>query len=200
MVAKKILGAAVATIVLTWPLASHADDEGDLVEVKPGQPTREPGINPQAGQTAQPRTSTTQTTAAVYDTNVAAERPAERERGPNTAMLITGSAIFAGTWAASSLVAAFSETKGDENLFIPLVGPWLDLGERACSFGECGAREDWNIFTIVGSGAAQAVGLGLAIGSIFVGPREPRVPKTAEVKVLPISVRGGAGLGAFGTF
>lgn len=215
MLEKRILGAAVAMLALAWPLTSHADD--DLVDVKPSRSvsptrspgTRSPGINPDTdvahegevppGQYAQPRTSTTQTTGAIYETSVAAERPAEPERKPNKAMLITGSAIFLGTYVGSVIVASFSDTNGDDMLFIPLVGPWLDLGQRDCSLGECTAREDWNIVTIIGSGAAQAAGIGIALASFLVGERHPKTE--AKVQVLPIGMgRGGAGIGAFGAF
>jgi hypothetical protein len=98
--------------------------------------------------------------------------------------------------------------KGDNNLFIPVVGPWLDLAARDCTLGECTTREDVNILHIIGSGAAQAAGIGIAIGAFFVGERkdgrpapQPKVPDTrASVRVLPMSLRGGAGIGAFGTF
>lgn len=208
MFEKKILGAAVAMLALAWPLTSHADDQTDLDDVKPSQsvpPTKSPGIAPDTSASP-PATSTTRTTAADYDERAAAERPSEQERKPNKAMLITGSAIFLGTYAAGAIVASFSDTKGDDNLYIPVVGPWLDLAQRPCSLGECTFREDVNIAHIIGSGAAQAAGIGIALASFFVGERRdgrpaPQPPVTqAHVQVLPVSLRGGAGIGAFGTF
>ncbi len=209
---RRFVGALGAMLVaLAWPFAARAG-EGDLVDVTPSKaasPTQRPGINPQAapeanvppGQSAQPPVSTTQTTAAVYDARAAAERPVEVVgRKPNRAMLITGTSIFAGTYVASAIVAGLSDTKGDDKLFIPVVGPWLDIGERDCTLGECTAREDWNILMIIGSGVAQAAGLGIAVASFFVSEGRP-LPAEAKVQVMPMRMgRGGAGIGAFGTF
>jgi hypothetical protein len=143
---------------------------------------------------------------AVPRTSSAQERDRgeDQERKPNRAMLITGSAIFLGTYAASATVGAFSDTKGDGNLFIPVVGPWIDVAERDCKLGQCTTREDVNIAHLIGSGAAQATGIAIAIGSFFVHERKdgrpaPQ-PKVANVQILPMSMRAGAGIGAFGTF
>ena len=104
-------------------------------------------------------------------------------------------------------VGAFSDTKGDDNLFIPVIGPWLDVAERDCKLGECTTREDVNIAHIIGSGAAQAAGIGIAIGAFFVGERrdgrpapQPKAAPTGSVQVLPLGLRAGAGIGAVGTF
>lgn len=146
---------------------------------------------------------------AIPSTSSAQERDRTHyaERKPNRAMLITGSAIFLGTYAASATVAAFSDTKGDDYLFVPVVGPWLDAAERDCKLGECTTREDVNIAHIIGSGAAQAAGLGILIGAFFVGERkdgrpapQPKTVDTGTIQVLPLSLRAGAGIGAFGTF
>jgi hypothetical protein len=139
------------------------------------------------------------------------DRSESEERKPNRSMLITGSVIFLGTYAGSATVGAFSDTKGDKNLSIPVVGPWIDVAERDCKLGDCTTREDVNIVHLIGSGAAQAAGLGILIGSFFVHERKdgrpaPQ-PKTlpdggasAKVQILPLGLRAGAGIGAFGTF
>lgn len=136
------------------------------------------------------------------------DRPADEERKPNRSMLITGSAIFLGTYAASATVGAFSDNKADNNLFIPVVGPWIDVAERDCKLGQCSTSEDVAIAHLIGSGAAQAAGIGIVIGSFFVHERkdgrpapQPKVGGARPtLQVLPLGLRAGAGIGAFGTF
>jgi hypothetical protein len=149
--------------------------------------------------------STTTTTAANYDESASADRAGYIYR-PNRPMLATGLGIFAATYGASVIVGAASDRDEDKRLYIPVVGPWLDLGQRDCGVGDCGQREDWNQALLIGSGVLQGVGAGLAIASLFV-PEErdrPKARTTAAtkptVRVLPVNVRGGGGVGAVGTF
>lgn len=155
--------------------------------------------------------STTTTTASQYDPLAGEDTEGFKYR-PNRPLLITGAAIFAGTYAASTIVGAFSDTQGDDNLFIPVAGPWLDLADRECGLGDCGTREDVNQALIIGSGVAQGVGVGLAIASLFIPEERHGMMRSASarersiatakptVKVMPISLRAGGGLGAMGTF
>lgn len=135
------------------------------------------------------------------------DRTEYEERKPNRSMLITGSAIFLGTYATSATVGAISDAKGDNNLFIPVIGPWLAVAERDCKLGECSTSEDVNVAHMIGSGAAQAAGIGLVIGAFFVGERkdgrpapQPKALPTGNLQVLPLGLRSGAGIGAVGTF
>ncbi len=156
-------------------------------------------------------TSRTTTTAATYDPMVSAERR-ERSYRPNRPMLVTGSAILIGTYAGTAIQGAVSDTSADRNNLIPIAGPWINMGERQCQLGDCDTREDLHNVLLIGSGVGQAVGLGLTIASLFVSEdrdeyaKARRTPQVAKVKVpelhvLPVSMgRGGAGLGAVGTF
>jgi hypothetical protein len=219
MMRKKLLGGAIAGLVLSFPMVGHAEDEAELdaAPVGPTSPSAmTPSINPDSSiiheggapgtQYASPSAgtgpSTTYLTGALYEPDGEADRAERERRGPNRVMLINGVAIFLGTYAVSAVAGGLSDTKGDEKLFIPLVGPWLDLAERECSFGECTFREDVNIAHVIGSGVAQAAGLGLVLGSFLLGEREPeRERRGAKVHVLPMGMgRGGGGVGAFGTF
>lgn len=156
--------------------------------------------------------STTTTTQAAYDTNVSADRVTYETR-PNRPMLITGLGIFGATYATSVIVGAASDRPADDKLFIPLVGPWLDLADRPCGLGDCGSREDWNQAMLIGSGVLQGVGVGLALVSLVVpehhettrlsGQAKAKAVADAnkpKVNVLPVSVRSGGGIGATGTF
>ena len=71
-------------------------------------------------------------------------------------------------------------------------------------------REDVNNALLLGSGILQGAGVVMAVASAFVSENregEMRGAKAAlkpvakpEIKVLPISLRSGAGIGAVGTF
>lgn len=127
-------------------------------------------------------------------TTTAAEIGAERTSRPNRTLLVTGGAIFLGTYAASAVVGGILSEDADRNLVIPVAGPWIALGNRDCGLGECGFYEDVNAWALIASGVLQGAGIALAISSLFIA--EPRERTQAKVRVVPI----GAGVGAIGTF
>jgi hypothetical protein len=156
--------------------------------------------------------STTTTTAAAYDDRASADR-AEYKYRPNRPLLFTGLGILVGTYGTSALVAAGSDRNEDKDLYVPVVGPWLNLAERDCGLGECGQREDWNQAALIGSGVLQGVGLSLAVASLFVSEdrdaksfyKSSRATKSTAaakptIQLTPVNVRGGGGFGAIGTF
>lgn len=128
------------------------------------------------------------------------------EHRPNRRLLWTGVAAFAVTYTASVAGAAVAGDRiSDKNLFIPLVGPWLDLGQRDCNFRGCNDDEEVIFKTmIVASGIIQGAGLLLALSSIFIPEKAETVTVNAkakpEVHFTPVSLSGGAGLGAVGRF
>lgn len=116
---------------------------------------------------------------------------------PNTALLVTGVALFASTYVTTAAVHAGNGREGgvDDHLYIPIAGPWINLGQSSHE-----TRDD---VLIVGSGILQGVGAGLAISSLFI----PNKVETARISagpvkmnVTPTTYAGGAGLGAVGTF
>lgn len=167
-------------------------------------PVTPPQTTPPAPPAAVPNAvSTTTTTSAVYEENATAEKS---KWEPNRPMAIIGSALFLGSYGASVIVGAASGNDSDKKLFIPVAGPWIDMGDRRCGFGQCGATSDFENSLLVASGVAQAAGIGLAVASLFVpnSSNESRVAKTPpkpELHVLPTSVgRAAPGIGAVGTF
>jgi hypothetical protein len=230
MMRQKTRAAAVAIVALgsVWTSGARADDVQRDLHNPSVSPESSSGVNPgttrgvnrgmpsprtiiESGEPQDPHlartpfgvTSTTTTTAATYDPSATADRAADRDTvRPHRPMLITGGAIFLGTYAASAVAGSIVGTSADEKLAIPLVGPWIALGDRWCALGKCGFYEDVNFLAIVTSGVAQAAGLGIAIASFFVDERRPsREAAKPGVRVVPVSMgRGGAGLGAHGTF
>jgi hypothetical protein len=57
----------------------------------------------------------------------------ERPVLPNPVLFRGGAAVLAVGYIPAVGVAFFSDHKGDANLFIPVAGPWIDLGTRDCS-------------------------------------------------------------------
>jgi hypothetical protein len=152
--------------------------------------------------------ATTQTTAAPYTAE--GDRMTERtvERRPNRTLLSTGGGIFLLSYAGSVVAGAVSDRDADRKLFIPVVGPWLDLGDRNCNAANpCGGNEDVAKAMIITSGVVQGAGVLLALSSLVI-PESTHIEErttTARVvkptvRVAPVSFNAGAGLGAIGRF
>jgi hypothetical protein len=102
-------------------------------------------------------------------------RPATAEtisgyNGPNRVLLSVGLATFGLAYTPAVVVAAESSLNTDKALYGPLVGPWIDLGNRP----GCGLRvscdlEAVNKVLIATDGVFQGLGA-LAFASSFVFP------------------------------
>src|SRR5262249_47553061 len=57
---------------------------------------------------------------------------AERSVVPNARRLGSGVGTLVLGYAPGVVVGIVSDHKGDNNLFIPVAGPWIDLGKRDC--------------------------------------------------------------------
>jgi hypothetical protein len=132
--------------------------------------------------------------------------------GPNRALLTSGLMAFGGTYIPSVIVAAESGRSADHHLYVPVAGPWLDLGTRpGCGSGSTGCDgETTNKVLLIGDGIIQGVGVVAVVMSFLVPERDEVVTATAKntaknddtsVHVTPAQVgRGGYGLAAFGNF
>lgn len=186
-----------------------------------GQPTPNQGTWGQSSTYGQPppatttpqtttQTSTTTTTAANYDPTVTADTEGGKYKvRPNRPMLITGSAIFLGSYAATAIQGAVSDLDADRKNLIPVAGPWINISERPCNLNDnCSTGENVNNLLIIGSGIAQGAGIAIAVASLFVPETKERSDMTSKVeppkpqfRVMPGQVgRGGAGAFAVGTF
>jgi hypothetical protein len=124
---------------------------------------------------------------------------------PNSALLHSGIVALGVPYAASVLVGVTSDHEGDKNLYLPVAGPWLDLGHR----GGCGEgyatpcdRETAYKALLVVDGVVQAIGA-LEIVGAFVYPEThtstASVGPTWSVRPAQLAA-GGYGLSAFGSF
>lgn len=205
---------AASVFALTCATSSFADDTEvtsttTSTTTTPTTTTTQPATQPTYVQPApvivQPASTTTTTAAPYYppggDTT---ERTVEKR--PNRTLLSTGVGIFVVSYGASAVAGAISDRDSDKNLFIPVVGPWMDLADRNCGAADpCGNREDINKAMIITSGVVQGVGVLMALSSLIIpettSVRETRSAKAKpSVAVAPVSFGTGAGLGAVGRF
>jgi len=125
---------------------------------------------------------------------------------PNPVLLSTGLLTIVGSYTPAIVVAATSDHRGDQYLYIPVAGPWIDMASRGCAPGQtrrCGATtlETAGLATI---GVAHLLGVGQVLASIFIP--QPRVMTLHEVKPAKLQVTptmigsGGYGLSASGAF
>jgi hypothetical protein len=161
-------------------------------------------VQPQPQPQPPPPAGTTQTTAAEYNEQAGAERE-EKKTEPNVPMLAAGGALFAGPYIAGVIVAAQSDLHEDKHLYVPVVGPWVDLGTRPCTFqSSCSNGDHWASAALIASGVSQGVGVVLAAASFFVPETQTSSNTQAATKpsmhVMPVSYAGGGGVGASGTF
>jgi len=117
---------------------------------------------------------------------------------------MTGLVVAGAPYIASVGIAATSAREGDANLWIPAVGPWLDLGSRPDCNGDCGT-ETGNRVLLVGDGILQTVGVLEIIGAfVFPESYSTTVTTTASggtLSLAPSKVgRSGYGLSAVGEF
>jgi hypothetical protein len=121
-------------------------------------------------------------------------------RRPNTALLITGGAVLVGTYATTAAFAAVNGPSTDKDLYIPIVGPWINLANRSCD--GC-TNETRDTVLIAGSGVLQGIGTLMLVSSFFVPEKVPAARISAgnvKMTITPSAAPSGGGLGAVGTF
>lgn len=160
-------------------------------------------------------TSHAQGDATVTTTQSAAPMTAEQKElfKPNRPLLLAGSVAFLGGYVPSMFVAGLSPHDGDKHLWIPVVGPWMDLGDRPmCNTPggtqSCGT-ETFNDIMLIVDGVAQAAGVAGVVASFFI-PEERKVStvtgklapqKQFQIHFSPASIaRGAPGIAAIGTW
>ena len=127
------------------------------------------------------------------------EQPVPEKRyTPNRPLLVAGVATFLGAYGTGVVVAAESKLDADKRLYIPVAGMWLDVANRPCT--SCTTGDTVATISFVAGGVAQVAGLAL-VGASFVFPeKERKIRRSSSLEVIPLSLAGGAGVGAIGTF
>lgn len=208
-----VLSLAAGLVVVSGSASSFAQDatqpapqqqpvQQQPAQQQPQQSQPVQSVNVQAPPQQQP-VGTATTTAAPVGTNADTTEQVTEKR-PNRALLSTGVGMLVLSYVPSIVAGAISDRDADKNLFIPVAGPWIDLGNRGCDDRPCGDREDVNKAMIITSGVVQGLGLIVGLSSLIIPESTSTTTKRsvgkADVKVLPVSFGTGAGLGAIGTF
>jgi hypothetical protein len=121
----------------------------------------------------------------------------------SSGLVTTGLVTLGAGYGAAVLVAATSHHSGDNRLYVPLLGPWLDLNDRggcAVALQSCD-HETTNKILIVSDGLIQAVGAVTILYGLM--SPSPRVASRgiSVVQVVPLTFgHGRPGLAAYGTF
>jgi hypothetical protein len=127
---------------------------------------------------------------------------------PNGPLLEKGIFAFFASYVPSVIVAVVNDNSYDKRLYVPVVGPWLDLADRPGCGGigqsPCGTEAAYKVLLVVvgsfqGLGALATV-VGLAVPERIITPA-PEKAGTLTVHVLPAQMgRDGYGMQALGTF
>lgn len=141
-------------------------------------------------------------TAAAQDGQPVPEQVQRQLVRPNFPLLVGGATMIAVTYLPGVVVAATSDHDGDKNLYIPLVGPWIDLIDRGGCGTSCETEAAYKTL-LVASGVAQLVGTGLVFASFLVPEKRERTiysPSSRPLVVPTQMGRAGAGLAVIGRF
>jgi hypothetical protein len=152
---------------------------------------------------------TPQPVVGATTTSSGAVRREEREEGymPNRYLLTTGLILWGVPYLTGVVVAAQSSNTADQHLYVPIVGPWVDLGQRgSCpvSSNDCNT-ETTNKVLLGVDGVLQAVGT-LEVLWGFLRPEHREVTTvsatryTPKMTFAPARLGSGYGLTAFAQF
>lgn len=86
---------------------------------------------------------------------------------PNTPLLVTGLVMFGSSYGASAIAGGVTDRESDDNLYYPVVGPWMALDERDCTANPC-SNKTLHTTLLIGSGIVQGLGaLGMALSLVI---------------------------------
>lgn len=204
--------AAVLTAALAataWTSTARADDDTeDQAEITTSssddfdtvQDVYDDDALPPASGVSQRRVITAPTYAPQRDVVT------EQYLAPNAPLITSGAIMFGASYGASVVVATQSNTMGDDRLYVPVAGPWMDLANRrSCtsSFAPGCDNETTNKVLLVADGIFQGLGALQMLGG-FLFPTTHTVvvekPIAKGVHVTPTGGAGGAGITAYGVF
>jgi hypothetical protein len=130
----------------------------------------------------------------------------ERGWGPNAYLLRSGLFTLGLSYAPALVVAIESDRDADDHLYIPVVGPWLDLANRGDCQGDCDG-ETVNKVLLVTDGIFQGLGaLQIVAALVFPDTRGGvtvvggKPGSDVTMSLLPARFAGGQGLMAVGEF
>jgi hypothetical protein len=158
---------------------------------------------------AQPPSTSPPTNGSPVVQPVVGERTTYQ--APNSPLLIGGLIAFGATYVPSVIIAAEANTSWDNYLYIPIVGPWLDLGNRP----QCGgtlqpkcSTETGRKIILAANGVVQALGAtAIVLGLVLPGRHSELVTaklgpaQELHMDIVPAQLSAdGYGLTAVGDF
>jgi hypothetical protein len=200
MKTRLLVMALLVPAVASAQAPANPDDPND-----PNAPTTTPPPPPQDQPPVvivnpPPPTTTTYTTEPQYETTTETW---------NAPMFTSGALVFLGAYGASVVVAATSEDdtidRGNDRLYVPVVGPWLALNDRPdCPVeNESCDMETTKKVLLVADGVLQGAGVITMVAGLL-SPTEHRVIRrtpmvSKKVRVSP-QAGGNPGITLFGHF
>lgn len=206
--------------VLLIPAAGFAQPTPDPSDPNAPTPTLAPPAQPttpqpQPSQPPQPTTAEPAPTVIVNPGPIpapisyAAPEPEYQEvtSSYNAPVFTTGALVFTASYGASVIVAASSDNeRGNNRLYVPVLGPWLALNDRGpCDItnSRCDNETTAKVL-LVADGVFQAAGIIGMIDGILQPSTRRVVTRSAKldtkVHVRPSMVHGDPGISVSGKF
>jgi hypothetical protein len=120
---------------------------------------------------------------------------------PNTPVIVSGVMTFGISYGIAVVAASISDNSADRRMFVPVIGPWLDLADRpSCPVEEVSCDTSTGQKILIGAdGVLQALGVVVAVYGILTPVHHRTGP--ASVQVVPVSMgRSGHGFAVRGAF
>lgn len=164
-----------------------------------GQPAPAPIVNPPIEPAPQSVVVTPPATEPQYE---------EVYDAYNAPVFTTGALVFAATYGASVITAASSDDngRGNNRLYVPLVGPWLALNDRgSCDITKSSCDHETTAkVLLVADGVFQAAGVIAMLDGIFQPSSHRVVARQAKLdtktRVRPSFAAASAGLAVSGAW
>jgi hypothetical protein len=125
----------------------------------------------------------------------------------NAPMFTSGALVFAASYGASAIVASQDSSRGNNRLFVPVLGPWLALGDRgSCDVTKSSCDHETTAkVLLVADGIFQAAGVIGMLDALLQPTTHRVVASTArrdakKVHVTPTMTNGNPGFAALGRF
>lgn len=121
----------------------------------------------------------------------------EHRRYPNVPLLSTGSVVLGASYLPAVVGGAISDRAGDDNLYIPIAGPWMSYAR--------GAEETTGQkMLLVANGVAQGLGGLMMLTSLMIPEERTRtwrlIGQSDDFRLAPQVAWNSVGLGATGRF
>lgn len=181
-----LVGGVFVTSAPAW-----ADDAASAPHAPPNVPTSGP---PSFEGTSDAPVREASSPSSVPEPTFRAET--QSMRWPNVPLLATGSVVLVGSYLPAVVVAGVRDTKDDNDLYIPIAGPWMMLA------GGPDESKGYKAL-LVADGVAQGLGALMLLTSFMIPERMTDhwyLLGSNDLKLTPTRVGTGYGMGAVGRF